>query len=93
VKLVDQGDVVVMVATRPETRPTAAESAEDLQKKFGALPLGKKIATLVQLEAITASETFDAAIEKPLAFGSKAFDSIMNRARARGQAKQADEKA
>ena len=94
VKLVDQGDVVVMVAARPETRPTAAESAEDLQKKFGALPLGKKIATLMQLEAITASETFDAAIEKPLAFGSKAFDSIMNRARAgRGEAKQADEKA
>jgi hypothetical protein len=34
------------------------------------------------LEAITASETFDAAIEKPLALGSKAFDSIMNRRRA-----------
>jgi hypothetical protein len=55
------------------------------------LPLRKKIATLVQFEAITASETFDAAIEKPLAFGSKAFDSIMDRARARGQAKRANE--
>lgn len=82
VKLENHGDVVVMVATRPESRPTASESAADLQKKFGALPLRQKLATLVQLEAITASETFDAAIEKPLALGSKAFDSIMNRARA-----------
>ena len=82
VKLENKGDVVVMVATRPESRPTASDSAADLQKKFGALPLRQKLATLVQLEAITASETLDAAIEKPLALGSRAFDSIMNRARA-----------
>ena len=82
VKLENHGDVIVIVATRPQTRPTASDSAADLQKKFGALPLRQKLATLVQLEAITASETFDAAIEKPLALGSKAFDSIMNRARA-----------
>ena len=82
VKLENPGDVVVMVATRPQTRPADTDSAADLQKRFGALPLRKKIATLVQLEAITASETLDAAIEKPLAFGSKAFDSIVNRARA-----------
>ena len=90
VKLENQGDVVVMVATRPDARPSVNDSVAELQKKFGALPLGKKIATLVQFEAITASETFDAALEKPLAFGSKAFDSIMNRARAareQGEAK------
>jgi ferredoxin len=83
VKLENHGDVVVMVAARPQTRPSETDSVAELQKKFGALPLGKKIATLMQFEAITASETFDAAIEKPLAFGSKAFDSIVNRARAK----------
>jgi ferredoxin len=82
-KLENHGDVVVMVATRPQTRPSEADSVAELQKKFGALPLRKKLATLMQFEAITASETFDAAIEKPLAFGSKAFDSIVNRARAK----------
>ncbi|HEX3252631.1 MAG TPA: 2Fe-2S iron-sulfur cluster-binding protein [Pyrinomonadaceae bacterium] len=90
VKLENQGDVVVMVAARPQTRAAETDTVADLQKKFGALPLRKKIAALVQFEAITASETFDAAIEKPLAFGSKAFDSIMNRARAaraQGEAK------
>jgi ferredoxin len=82
VKLENHGDVVVMVAARPQARPAATDVAADLQKKFGALPLRQKLATLVQLEAITASETFDAAIEKPLALGSRAFDSIMNRRRA-----------
>jgi ferredoxin len=83
VKLENQGDVVVMAAARPQSRPSETDSVAELQKKFGALSLGKKIATLMQFEAITASETFDAAIEKPLAFGSKAFDSIMSRARAK----------
>jgi ferredoxin len=83
VKIENPGDVVVMVAARPQSRPTTpGESESELRKQFGALPLKKKIATLLQLEAITVSEAFDTAIEKPLAFGSKTFDSIVNRARA-----------
>ena len=83
VKIENPGDVVVMVAARPQTRAeTPGETEAELRKKFGALPLSKKLATLVQLEAITMSEAFDSAIEKPLALGSKAFDSIVNRARA-----------
>jgi len=38
---------------------------------------------LVQLEAITMSEAFDSAIEKPLAFGSKTFDTILGKAKAK----------
>ena len=82
VKIENHGDVIVMAATRPENRPSIEESEADLKKKFGALPLSKKLATLVQLEAITMSEAFDSAIEKPLALGSKAFDNVMGRARA-----------
>ena len=82
VKMENHGDVVVMVATRPQTRPADTDTEAELRKKFGALPLTKKIATLMQFEAITASEAFDSAIEKPLAFGSKAFDKFANRARA-----------
>ena len=33
----------------------------------------------MQFEAITASEAFDTAIDKPLAYGSKAFDSLMDK--------------
>lgn len=82
VKVENHGEVVVLAITRPQTRPAETEMASELVKKFGALPLSKKIATLMQFEAITASEALDSAIEKPLSYGSKAFDSIMNRARA-----------
>jgi hypothetical protein len=41
----------------------------------------------MQFETLTASEAFDSAIEKPLAYGTKAFDSIMNRARAKSESK------
>ena len=82
VKIEYPGEVVVMVAARPERVTSQVDAESDLKQKFGTLPLSKKIATLVQLEAITMSEAFDSAIEKPLKFGSKAFDSVVNRARA-----------
>ena len=83
VKIENPGEVVVMVAARPQVRPTnPADTEAELRTKFGGLSLGKKIATLAALEVITISEAFDSAIEKPLAFGSKTFDSIVNRARA-----------
>jgi len=82
VKIEYPGEVVVMVAARPERAATPVETESELKQKFGTLPLSKKIATLVQLEAITMSEAFDSAIEKPLKYGSKAFDSVVNRARA-----------
>src|SRR5215207_11135603 len=87
VKLESHGDVVVMAAARPQSRPADTEIESDLRKKFGALPLGKKLATLMQLEAITMSEAFDSAIEKPLAFGSKTFDAFLNKKRARSAQK------
>ena len=81
-KIENHGEVVVMVSTVTRNRPEGDEGAE-LLKKFGSLSLGKKLATLMQFEAITMSEAFDSAIEKPLAFGAKTFDAVMNRARAK----------
>ena len=81
-KIQHHGDVVVMISTvTPRAAPV--DTGGELLKKFGTLSLSQKLATLMQLEAVTMSEAFDAAIEKPLAFGSKTFDSIMNRARAK----------
>ena len=81
VKIENQGEVVVMVTARPQTSTTPVDNEADLKKKFSSLPLNKKIATLVAFEALTMSEAFDSAIEKPLAFGSKTFDAIVNKAR------------
>ena len=82
VKIENHGEVVVLVTSRPRTRAAQSDD-EELKQKFSALPLSKKIAMLMQFETLTASEAFDTAIEKPLAYGTKAFDSIMNRARAK----------
>jgi ferredoxin len=87
VKLDHHGELVVMGATRQVRSTAPNDTASELLKKFGTLPLSKKIATLVQFETITMSEAFDSAIEKPLAYGSKTFDAIMNRARARSEQK------
>ena len=87
-KIEGQGEVVVMVAARPQTRTKPDDTEAEFRTKFGALPLNKKIATLMQLEAITMSEAFDSAIEKPLAFGAKTFDAIASRAKASRAKKQ-----
>jgi ferredoxin len=82
VKIENHGEVVVVVSARqPRSSSVPRDTESDLRKSFGALPLNKKIATLLQLEAITMTEAFDSALEKPLAFGSKAFDAIIARTR------------
>jgi ferredoxin, 2Fe-2S len=72
------GEVVVRSAPR-KAKETGTDRDAELRKEFGELPLQKKIATLLQLEAITMNEAFNAAIEKPLAFGGRAFDRLINR--------------
>src|SRR4026209_1788719 len=42
VKIENHGEVVVMTATRPE-RTTPVDDGSELTKRFGALPLGKKL--------------------------------------------------
>lgn len=81
-KIENQGEVIVTVAARPQPRSAPVDAESELRKQFGSLPLNKKIATLLQFEAITMSEAFDSAIEKPLAFGSKTLDALVSRARA-----------
>lgn len=82
VKLQFPGDVVVMVSARkPSGGATPQETASELKREFGSLPLSQKLATLVQLEAVTMSEAFDAAIEKPLAFGAKTMDALLSKTR------------
>lgn len=82
-KIENHGEVVVMVSTVTPRAHVPADVEAELRKKFGALPLSKKLATLMQLEAITMSEAFDSAIEKPLAFGTKTFDALLGKARAK----------
>ena len=89
VKLETHGEVVVMASARkPGDGGAPRDTKAELRRDFGSLPLTEKIATLLQLEAITMSEAFDSAIERPLAFGAKTMDAFMNRARAKTEKKQ-----
>ena len=78
-KLEGDGEVVVRVMRQQAQKPISTPDA--LAKEFGSLPLQQKIAALLQFEAITASEAFNAAIDKPLALGAKAFDRFSGRSR------------
>lgn len=81
VKLENPGEVVVMASARKPGGGIPRDTKSEVRKDFGSLPLTQKIATLLQLEAITMSEAFDSAIEKPLAFGARTMDKIIGRAR------------
>jgi ferredoxin len=82
-KIEGQGEIVLMVSSyRPTESQSTSELAADIERKFGELSLKQKLATLVKFEAITMTETFDAAIQKPLAAGTKVYDSLMARAKA-----------
>jgi ferredoxin len=83
-KLEGDGEVIVRVVRLQANAQATATPDSDVRKQFGSLPLQKKISTLLQLEAITVSEAFNAAIDKPLEFGSKAFDRFTNRSRSTG---------
>lgn len=80
VKIQSAGELVVQVSSRRVDSGSAQSSGTDVRKKFGELPLDKKLATLLQLEAITMSEALDAAIQKPLSLGTRAIEAIMRRA-------------
>ena len=82
-KIEGQGDIVLMAtAYRPQETVPPVDLPSDIEKKFGELSLHQKIAALMKFEAITMSEAFDAALKKPIAVGTRAFDSVMARARA-----------
>ena len=81
VKIESPGEIVVSVSSQRARGNASRDSDSDLQKTFGSLTLEKKIATLLKLEAITMSEAFDTAIQKPLALGTRALDAVVARVR------------
>ena len=86
-KIEGHGDIVLMAATHRTDTKAPKVDPEEVAKKFSELPLGQKMAALVKFEAMTMSEAWDAALQKPLAMGTRAFDSILSRARAKSEDK------
>lgn len=66
---------------------SAPEDDDDFKKKFGELPLNKKLATLIQLEAATMSEAVNTIIDKSISAGENVMDKLAGRAGTRDSKK------
>ena len=75
-KITEAGDIVVMtMETKAESaEEKTEEAAKEYAKEFTELPLEKKIAQLMQLEAITLGETMSFVINSPFLIFDKALD-------------------
>jgi hypothetical protein len=60
---------------------TAKETVKDVRKEFGQLPLKRKLATLVELEAVTLIQALDAVINVPIMLGEKVMNVMAGRGR------------
>ena len=71
------GEIVVMTEEKKTADPeeeSAENKSEQYRKEFVEMPLEKKIASLVQLEAIALGETFSFIINSPFKVFEKAMD-------------------
>jgi len=73
-KIEKAGEIVVMTNMKKETEnSTSKEKTEEYRKQFEEMPLEKKIASLLELEAIALGETFSFVLNSPF----KLFDIAM----------------
>lgn len=77
-KIVEPGEIVVMTEEKKEESPeeTAEAAAEKYAKDFADLPLEKKMAQLVNLEAIALGETVSFVINSPYLIFGKVVDIL-----------------
>jgi ferredoxin len=62
-KIAAEGEIVILTKEKAEEEPK--DINETYRKEFAELPLDKKVANLVQLEAMTLSETFSFLLNSP----------------------------
>lgn len=78
-KIIEPGEISIRTFERskPETEAEKVkDSAQDYRQNFAELPLEKKIADLVRLEAITFNETLAYIFNSPYHIGGKVMDVL-----------------
>jgi ferredoxin len=74
-KIEKSGEVTIMTSEKPqEEKPLEEEKQESYKKEFEQLPLEKKIASLIELEAIALGETVSFVLNSPFMIFEKAMD-------------------
>jgi ferredoxin len=79
------GDLVLEPVPVTEREETTEEVKQDLRAEFREMPLQQKLTTLVELEAIAASQTFKAIADVPLSYFEKGLDYLVNFGRTRAR--------
>lgn len=75
VRIERPGEIVVMTKEKAQ-EPKKKEKRNPLQDEFAGLPLEKKIANLMRMEAVTLSETFSYVVNSPMKVFEKVGDVI-----------------
>lgn len=76
-KFEKSGEVVIMTKEKVEEKKATEEAKqEEYRKDFEDLPLEKKIASLVELEAIALRDTFSFVLNSPYKIGEKIIDVL-----------------
>lgn len=74
-KIEKSGEIVIMTKEKQkQEKPSAEEKSENYRKEFEEMPLEKKIAELVRLEAIALGETFSFILNSPSKIVGKVMD-------------------
>lgn len=75
-KITESGDIVIMTTETKEEKEEAEveAAAKEYTKEFAELPLEKKMAQLVELEAIALGETLSFVVNSPYLIFEKAMD-------------------
>lgn len=75
------GELVLRPVPFTERAETTQETVKELRKEFRELPLEKKLATLVELEAVTMFQALSAIADAPFKVAGKVLDLMAGRGR------------
>src|ERR1051325_1721094 len=79
------GELVLRPVPVTERAETAEETIKDLRNEFNELPLTRKLATLVELEAVTMAQTFSTLANSPFSLVEKVMDFMAGKGRLMSQ--------
>jgi ferredoxin len=88
-KIEHAGDVALRAVPKTERAETAEEAARDMREEFRRMPLKKKFATLVGIEADMAYETLVRAVDLPFNLFGKGLELLAVRGRKLSQSERA----
>ena len=81
-KVEHAGELVVQPVPTTERAETSEEALKGFRKEFREMPLDKKLATLVELEAVTVMQTLNTVFGLPFTVGEKVLDFMAGKGRA-----------